>query len=46
MENPKEKDSNVLVEGLKLKQTKKNIGHLWIIDKTVSSVKDLEKVKL
>ncbi len=46
LENPKEKDSTVMVEGLNLKATKKNINHLWIVDKMINSVKDLEKVKL
>lgn len=45
-ETPKEKQFEVQVEGPKVKLSKKNIAHLWPIDKIVSSPKDLNKVKL
>ncbi len=45
-ETPKKTDAYIKVEGLKLKPSLKNLNHLWFVDKVISNVKDLEKVKL
>jgi len=45
-ETPKKKEFEVLVEGTKVKKSKKNISHLWPVNKEVTNAKDLDKVKL
>lgn len=43
LEKPKVKDFDLVIEGPLLKKGKKNIAHLWPIDKIVSDVKELNK---
>jgi len=45
-EVPKEKEFEVLVEGIKVKKSKKNVSHLWPVNKIVTNAKELDQVKL